>query len=91
MLKSLKNDTVSVMINVKVEGSKSESNSNILRRFSRRSRHAGVINKKRSLSYRTRPESKAKRRQEKLRRLERLKEIDRQIKLGKLPDRRYNK
>ncbi|MEX2514792.1 MAG: hypothetical protein WD335_01540 [Candidatus Paceibacterota bacterium] len=79
------------MINVKVEGSKSESNSNILRRFSRRSRNAGIINKKRSISSHVRPESKAKRRHEKLRRLDRLKEIDRQIKLGKLPDRRYNK
>lgn len=79
------------MINVKVEGSKSESNSNILRRFSRRSRYSGVVNKKRSLDYRTRPESKAKRKHERLRKLERLEEIDRQIKLGKLPDRRYNK
>jgi ribosomal protein S21 len=79
------------MINVKVEGSKSESNSNILRRFSRRSRYAGIVNKKRSIDSRTRPESKAKRKHEKLRRIERLKEIDRKIKLGKLPDRRYNK
>lgn len=79
------------MKNVKVEGSKSESNSNILRRFSRRTRHAGVVDQKRSLSYRTRPQSKTKRKKEKLRRLERLEEIDRKIKLGKLPDRRYNK
>lgn len=79
------------MKNVKVEGSKSESNSNILRRFSRRTRYAGIVDKKRSLRYRTRPQSKTKRKKEKLRRLERLEEIDRKIKLGKLPDRRYNK
>ena len=79
------------MKNVTVEGSKSESNSNILRRFSRRARYSGVVNKKRSLSSRTRPESKTKRKKEKLRKLDRLAEIDHQIKLGKLPDRRYNK
>jgi hypothetical protein len=79
------------MINVKVEGSTSESNSNILRRFSRRARYAGIVQKARSLQSRIRPESPAKRKYEKLRKLDRLKEIDRKIKLGKLPDRRYNK
>lgn len=77
------------MTNVKVEGSKSESNSNIIRRFSRRVRNAGIVDKKRSLRYRDRPESPAKKKQEKLRRLRRLEEIDRLIKLGKLPDRRH--
>jgi hypothetical protein len=79
------------MINVKVEGSKSESNSNILRRFSRRARYSGVVNRKRSLNYRTRPQSKTTRKMERLRKLDRLEKIDHQIKLGKLPDRRYNK
>jgi ribosomal protein S21 len=79
------------MINIKVEGSTSESNSNVLRRFSRRSRYSGIVQKARSLNFRTRPESKTKRRKEKLRKLDRLAEIDRKIKLGKLPDRRYNK
>lgn len=79
------------MINVKVEGSTSESNSNILRRFSRRSRYSGVVQKARSLQSRIRPMSKARRKKEKLRKLDRLEVIDRQIKLGKMPDRRYNK
>lgn len=79
------------MINVKVEGGSNESNSNILRRFSRRARYSGVVQKKRSLQSRARPESPAKRKKEKLRKLDRLEEIDKKIKLGKLPDRRYNK
>jgi ribosomal protein S21 len=76
------------MINVEVEGSQSESNSNILRRFSRRVRNAGIVEKARSLQERKRPLSETQKKQEKLRRLQRLEEVDTMIKLGKLPDRR---
>lgn len=78
------------MINVKVDGSESESNSNILRRFSRRVRNAGVVEKAKSLQERTRPPSETQKKQEKLRKLRRNKEVDELIKLGKLPDRRNN-
>jgi len=76
------------MINVEVEGSQSESNSNILRRFSRRVRNAGIVEKAKSLQERKRPPSETQKKQEKLRRLRRLEEVDKMIKLGKLPDRR---
>ena len=76
------------MINIKVEGSQSESNSNILRRFSRRVRNAGIVEKAKSLKERKRPPSGTQKKQEKLRRLRRLEEVDEMIKLGKLPDRR---
>jgi ribosomal protein S21 len=76
------------MINVQVEGSESESNSNILRRFSRRVRNSGVVDKAQSLEERERPMSETQKKQEKLRRLRRQKEVDEMIKLGKLPDRR---
>lgn len=76
------------MINVQVEGSESESNSNILRRFSRRVRSSGVVNKARSQQERERPLSETQKKHEKLRRLQRQEEVDKMIKLGKLPDRR---
>lgn len=76
------------MINVKVEGSESESNRNILRRFSRRVRNSGVVNKAKEQRERSRPMSETQKKQAKLRRLRRLKEVDELIKLGKLPDRR---
>ena len=76
------------MINVQVEGSESESNSNILRRFSRRVRGSGVVDKAKSLQERERPMSETQKKQEKLRRLRRQEEVDKMIKLGKLPDRR---
>lgn len=76
------------MINVKVQGSESESNRNILRRFSRRVRNSGVVEKAKDQRERTRPLSETQKKQEKLRRLRRLEEVDKLIKLGKLPDRR---
>jgi ribosomal protein S21 len=78
------------MINVQVDGSESESNSNILRRFSRRVRNSGVVDKARSQKERERPLSETQKKQEKLRRLRRLEEVDKMIKLGKMPDRRNN-
>jgi ribosomal protein S21 len=76
------------MKNVQVEGSKSESNSNILRRFSRKARNHGIVQEKKDRRYYSRPKSDAKKKQEKLDRLKRLEKIDEMIKLGQAPDRR---
>lgn len=78
------------MINVKVEGSESESNSNILRKFSRRVRNSGVVEEARSNRERERPLSETQKKQEKLRQLRRQREVEKKIKLGKMPDRRNN-
>lgn len=76
------------MINVKVEGSESESNSNILRRFSRRARGADIVQRAKDQRERSRPMSETQKKQEKLRRLRRQEEIEEMIKMGKIPDRR---
>lgn len=80
--------TMSQQTNVKVESNKNESTSNLLRRFSRRVRYSGILNKKRGLRYRDRPASNFGKKKEALRKKRRREEVDKLIKLGKLPDHR---
>ena len=74
--------------NIKVENKGGESNANLLRRFSRRVRYSGLLNKKRGIRYYSRDESDFKQKQEALRRKRRNEEVDKLVKLGKLRDRR---
>ncbi|MBU3968710.1 hypothetical protein KJ991_00625 [Patescibacteria group bacterium] len=76
------------MINIEIIGNENESNSNLLRRFTKRVRSSGVVKKVRSIRYKTRDESKFTRKKQALRSIKRRAEIEKLIKLGKLPDTR---
>lgn len=72
-------------VNVEVTKSGSESNLALLRRFSKRVQGSGVLNKVRSVRYKTRTESPLKRKLSRLKFLERQAERERLSKLGKAP------
>ena len=76
------------MINVEVTTQGSESNGNLIRRFSRKFNNSGIYRRARSLKARTRVRSGNVQKQQALKKLKRVKEIEGLIKLGKLPDRR---
>ena len=73
---------------VQVEKNQSETNINLIRRFTKRAQSVGVIQKVRSLRYRKRGTSKFSQKKQALKVLERREKIFRLIKLGKLPDKR---
>lgn len=75
-------------VNVEVRNKNNENNMNLIRRFSRRVNNSGVLYKARDLRNHTRNQSKTLQKKQALRSLRRKKEVDRLIKLGKLPDRR---
>lgn len=74
--------------NIEVQKKGNENNSNLLRRFSRKVRYSGVLNKARGMQYRNRPLSRNMQKKQALEKKRRQKEVDKLIKLGKLPDRR---
>ncbi|TSC67605.1 MAG: Uncharacterized protein G01um101472_371 [Parcubacteria group bacterium Gr01-1014_72] len=74
-------------INVEVMKTGNENNAALLRRFSKRVQGSGVLPKVRSNRYKTRNESKQTRKKHALKRLTRLHEVERLIKLGKLQDK----
>ena len=76
------------MINIEIIGNENESNSNLLRRFTKRVRSSGVVKKVRSIRYKTRDMSKFTRKKQALRSIKRRVEIEKLIRLGKLPDNR---
>lgn len=76
------------MLNVEVKSKEGESTTNLLRRFSRKVNSSGIIRRKKSLKNRKRDLSKNVRQAQKVQALEKLGQVDRLIKLGKLPDRR---
>lgn len=69
-------------INVRVNKSKKESDSSVLRRFSREMRGNGVVKATKLKRFFTRKDSKNKRKDEALERLKRTAEYDRLRKLG---------
>ena len=73
--------------NVEVRKTGTESNLSLLRRFSKSVQGAGIINRRRAIRYRQRPASTFKRKQSALKLLQRKKEWERLMKLGKLPER----
>lgn len=69
---------------VEVQRESNESNSSVLRRFSKRVQSAGVIKRAKSLRYRARPQSHFKKKKSALTRLARKLSYERLKKLGKI-------
>ena len=76
------------MLNVEVKAKPGESTANLLRRFSRKVNGSGLIKRKRSLKTRQRELSKNVRKFQKITALDKSAQVEKLIKLGKLPDRR---
>ena len=76
---------------VEVKKSASESNMNLIRRFSRKMQETGVIQKVKTKRYNQRPQSKLSIKEGTLRRILRRRENTRLFKLGKEIKTRYNK
>jgi len=72
------------MINVELSKQHNENNASLIRRFTRRVRSAGVINRMRGLRYYTRKASETARRMSKLKMLTRSAEIETLLKLGRI-------
>ncbi|PCI29631.1 hypothetical protein COB55_01670 [Candidatus Wolfebacteria bacterium] len=78
--------------NVEVTKNSSENNVNLIRRFSKRVRGAGILNRVRSLRFYERAKSPGMRKKKTLTRLVRQAKTRILIKLGKInPDERRNK
>lgn len=77
------------MINVEVEKKNSNENDmNLIRRFTKKIKHSGILPKVRSVRYHNRQISKLMKKKETLQSIQKREEIKRQIKLGKLPENR---
>ncbi len=74
------------MINVEVKAKSSEAPPSVMRRFSRRVQGSGIMKKVRRIRYHSRPESKFVRKRKTLKGIKRREEVDKLIKLGKLPE-----
>jgi ribosomal protein S21 len=72
------------MINVEIQRNPSENNAGVIRKFTKTVQESGVLNRVRSLRYRSRAESPYVRKKKTLKTLTRKKEIEKQIKLGKM-------
>ena len=72
-------------INVEVQKTGNESSLNLLRRFSKRAQSSGVLNKVRSIRYKTRNQSNLKKKMSTLNFIVRRAEREKLAKLGKLP------
>ena len=73
-------------VNIHVEKNNNESTANLIRRFTKRMKAAGIIQKVRSTRYFDREKSRNVGKSAKLRKLERQKEYERLYKLGKIPE-----
>jgi hypothetical protein len=69
-----------------VKRSGSESNANVIRRFTKRVQTAGTIRRARSLRYAERTQSDLKKKVSALKKITKRKEIDKLKKLGKIKD-----
>ena len=79
------------MINVEVERNNNENNVNVLRRFTRKVQGSGILNRVRGIRYNERAKSPYVRKKKTLKRLERRKEVDHLIKMGKMQDKAHEK
>lgn len=75
----------STTINVEVQKTGSESSLSLLRRFSKRVQGSGVLNRVRSIRYKTRNQSPLKRKMAALKFMGKRAEYEKLAKLGKLP------
>lgn len=74
-------------VNVQVERNNNESSANVVRRFTKRLQSSGVIMRVRRLRYYSRMKSANVRRQARLKKLVKKAEYEKQLKLGKIPER----
>lgn len=78
---------LNLMINlIEVTKSNNESNASLLRRFSRRVRSSGYVNKVKGLKYNQRAKSELKKKQEALNRIKKRAEREHLKKLGRIKD-----
>lgn len=75
------------MINVEATKNQNENNASLIRRFTKRIRGSGVINRVKGLRYFAREDSAYTKKQDRLKKIARKKEVERLIKLGKMAPR----
>lgn len=73
------------MINIEVEKNNNENNLSLLRRFTKRVQGSGILPRVRSIRYKSRKLSAYKTKMKTLKSIQRKKEVEELIKLGKLP------
>ena len=73
------------MINIEVEKNNNENNLSLLRRFTKRVQGSGILPRVRSIRYKTRKLSAYKTKMKTLKVIKRRKEVEKLIKLGKMP------
>jgi len=78
-------------INVEIKKKDNENNAGILRRFTKKIQGAGIIPRVRSLRYNERVLSKFKRKKKTIKALKYAKNMEEQIKLGKIPMPTYRR
>jgi len=76
------------MINVEVTKNNNENDVNIIRRFTKKVRNAGILPRVRSIRYHNKITSKYIKKKEALKKIEKREEIKKLIKLGKLSENR---
>ena len=74
-------------INVEVKKNQNENNANIIRRFTKRIRNSGVVNRMKGLRYFEREPSYLLKKQDRLKKIKRVDEMERLMKLGKVTPR----
>lgn len=80
------------MINIEItKKSENENDMNIIRRFTKKVRNAGILPRIRSIRYHNRKISKYIRKQTTLKSISKRKEIKQLIKLGKMPENKLKK
>jgi len=77
------------VINIKVKSKGNESGASLLRRFSRKVKHSGIVHKVKKIRYKERGLSEYKKKQNKIRNIRKKAEIERNIKLGKTAPKRW--
>lgn len=77
-----------MITNVEVEKKSNENNISILRRFTRKVQGSGILPKARSLRFHERTQSDYTKKKKALKRINRQKEVQKLIKLGKMPEGR---
>jgi len=75
------------MINVEVEKNNNESNTNLIKRFTRRVQGSGVLSRIRGMRYAKRSPSRYVRKKKTLKYLTRKTAMEKMIKLGKMPEK----
>lgn len=78
-------------INVEIKKKNNENNGSILKRFTRKVQESGVLPKVRSLRYLERDPSSFLRKKNKLKSIDKKEEIQKMIKLGKMPEGRFKR